>query len=85
MLLSQYTQHSQSQELRSHCVLCGQWVASTSKIKTHLTRTHKEVYQTFKAISPGFLLRALAVSAASKSTIPNVILSTVLYCASCFC
>ena len=30
-------------------MLCGQWVASTSKIKTHLTRIHKEVYQTFKA------------------------------------
>ena len=45
MLLSQSMQHSQRQDLRSHCVLCGQWVASTSKIKTHLTRTHKEVYQ----------------------------------------
>ena len=49
MLLSQYLKHSQSQDLKSYCVLCGQWVASPSKIKTHMTRIHKEVYQAFKA------------------------------------
>ena len=72
-------------------MLCGQWVASTSKIKTHLTRIHKEVYQTFKAARRPDSDFAWLFTKGTRSVCclkvedPNVILSTVLYCTSCFC